>query len=271
MEAGLCLDQETDMPESASPNFTEALGHAISDKRLEVLRRVAETGSISQAAREADISYKAAWQAIDTLTNLAGEPLVDRTVGGSGGGGARIAPQGLQLLALADALQQAREAVLARFAGNPLAAAGLGLQTSMRNQLPCVVQGIEAPAAADPTAQVRIRTLGGEALTARVTRESVALLDLREGVRLFVLCKATAVQVLAGPEDDADPASAGSPNRLVGAVERVSRGVGQDEVVLALMGGGHWVGFAAHRFAAPVGSPATARMAPSALVLALPR
>ncbi len=251
--------------------LSQALGDASADKRLEVLRRVAETGSISQAAREADISYKAAWQAIDTLTNLAGEPLVDRTVGGSGGGGARLTPQGLQLLALADELQQAREAVLARFAGNPLAAAGLGLQTSMRNQLPCVVQGIEAPAAADPTVQVRVRTLGGDALTSRVTRESVALLGLREGVRLFVLCKATAVQVLAGPEDDTDGASSGSPNRLAGTVERVSRGVGQDEVVLALRGGGHWVGFAAHRFAAPAGAPATARMAPSALVLALPR
>ena len=60
--------------------LTEALGHAVSDKRLEVLRRVGETGSISQAARDAGISYKAAWQAIDTLTNLSEAPLVDRTV-----------------------------------------------------------------------------------------------------------------------------------------------------------------------------------------------
>ena len=70
--------------------LTEALGHAVSDKRLEVLRRVGETGSISQAARDAGISYKAAWQAIDTLTNLSEAPLVDRTVGGSGGGGKEI-------------------------------------------------------------------------------------------------------------------------------------------------------------------------------------
>ena len=84
--------------------LSEALGHAPSDKRLEVLRRVAETGSISQAARDAGISYKAAWQAIDTLGNLSGQTLVERTVGGSGGGGARITVQGLQLLALADEL-----------------------------------------------------------------------------------------------------------------------------------------------------------------------
>ena len=121
----------TPLPPAA---LSEALGHAASDKRLEVLRRVGETGSISQAARDAGISYKAAWQAIDTLSNLSGQTLVDRTVGGSGGGGASITPQGLQLLALADELAQAREAVLTRFAGGSSGLRfGLGLRTSMRN------------------------------------------------------------------------------------------------------------------------------------------
>ncbi|MBT9549932.1 MAG: LysR family transcriptional regulator [Hydrogenophaga sp.] len=76
-------------------HFSEALGHTPSDKRLEVLRRVAETGSISLAARDAGISHKAAWQAIDTLSNLSGQTLVERTVGG----GARTTPKALQPLA----------------------------------------------------------------------------------------------------------------------------------------------------------------------------
>ncbi len=85
-----------------------------------------------------------------------------------------------------------------------------------------------------------------------------------------MLCKATAVQVLAGTEASDDMKS-GLSNRLIGVVERVSPGVGQDEVVIALPGGGHWVGFAEHPFAASPGSPAMAHMAPAALVLALPR
>ena len=32
------------------------------------------------------MSYKAAWDAIDTMNNLAGEPLVERMTGGKGGG-----------------------------------------------------------------------------------------------------------------------------------------------------------------------------------------
>lgn len=265
------LWKNADMSVLAPATLTEALGHAISDKRLEVLRRVWETGSISQAARDVGISYKAAWQAIDTLTNLAGEPLVDRTVGGSGGGGARITPQGLQLLALADELQRARAAVLARFAGLPLTAAGLGLQTSMRNQLPCEVRDVEILAPADPTVRVRLDTPGRAILVSSVTRESADLLGLNTGLRVLVLCKATAVQVCAGTQGPAGEEPPGSSNGLVGAVQRVSPGVGRDEVVLSLPGGGHWVGFAAHPFVTPVGAPARATMAQAALVLALPR
>jgi molybdate transport system regulatory protein len=249
--------------------LSQALGDASADKRLEVLRRVAETGSISQAAREVDISYKAAWQAIDTLTNLAGEPLVDRTVGGSGGGGARLTPQGLQLLALADELQQAREAVLARFAGNPLAAAGLGLQTSMRNQLPCRVESLQADGTGDPTVRVWVRTPGAARLVAQITRESADLLGLAPGLPVLVLCKATAVRIATGtdPTGGEEPGGGAAPT-LSGRVERVSAGHSHDEITLALPAGGRWVGFAPHPCAAAVGDGAWAAMAPSSLVLA---
>ena len=243
----------------------EAIGHAPSDKRLEVLRRVGETGSISQAARDAGISYKAAWQAIDTLSNLSGQMLVDRTVGGSGGGGARITPQGLQLLALADELAQAREAVLARFAGGSSGLRfGLGLRTSMRNQLPCRVEAVEPLGQGDPTVLVRMRTPGQALLTSSVTRESADLLGLRAGLEALVLCKATAVRVGRGEVED-------TPGQCVlpGRIQRLARGQVRDEVMLALDGGGQWVGFAEHPFAARKGQRAWASMGVSSLVIGL--
>jgi molybdate transport system regulatory protein len=248
--------------------LSEALGHALSDKRLEVLRRVGETGSISQAARDAGISYKAAWQAIDTLSNLSGQTLVDRTVGGSGGGGASITLQGLQLLALADALAQARQAVLARFAdGTAVLPLGLGLRTSMRNQLPCSVEAVEQQGADDPAVQVRLRTPGQALLTSSVTRESADLLGLCAGLEVLVLCKATAVRVGRGevPQEKDLPGQYVLPGRI----ERLARGQGRDEVVLALDGGGQWVGFAEHPFAARKGQRAWAAMGVSALVVGL--
>ncbi|WP_319016885.1 winged helix-turn-helix domain-containing protein [Diaphorobacter aerolatus] len=69
------------------PSFVEALGHVQTDRRIDILRQIDELGSISKAARAVGVSYKAAWQAVDTLTNLSGVALLARAVGGRGGGG----------------------------------------------------------------------------------------------------------------------------------------------------------------------------------------
>lgn len=100
----------------ASLQLADALGHEVADKRLDILRRIGEQGSISEAARGAGVSYKAAWQAIDTLSNLAGTALLERTVGGAGGGGAHLTDAGRQLLQAADLLNSARAQVLTQLA-----------------------------------------------------------------------------------------------------------------------------------------------------------
>lgn len=249
--------------------LNEALGHTASDKRLEVLRRVGQTGSISQAARDAGISYKAAWQAIETLTNLSGLPLVDRSVGGNGGGGARITPQGLQLLALADELAQARAQVLARHGqGVPggTVPVSLGLRTSMRNQLPCVVSAVR-PVAHGPMVEVDLCTPCGQSLVSLVTRESADLLGLAPGLAVLALCKATAVAV--APAVEGTTAQPGTGCTLQGVVADVSPGLGAQEVALTLPSGHLWVGFVAGGVDLPVGRAACGVFAPSALVLGL--
>ncbi|MFA7625352.1 MAG: LysR family transcriptional regulator, partial [Pusillimonas sp.] len=118
--------------------FDELLGFEASDKRLDILRRVGEAGSISKAARSAGVSYKAAWQAIEALTNLAGTPLINTAVGGSGGGGAVLTSAGQKLLVVAAAFAQARQQLLAQLAeltdtevaGVTSAAVAAGLRTS---------------------------------------------------------------------------------------------------------------------------------------------
>ena len=47
-------------------NISDALSQNVVDKRIDVLQRIKQYGSISEAARSAGISYKAAWQAIET-------------------------------------------------------------------------------------------------------------------------------------------------------------------------------------------------------------
>ena len=242
------------------------LGYAQADKRIQILQMVGQHGSISQAARAAGVSYKAAWQAIHTLTNLAGEPLVDSSVGGAGGGGARLTPAGQRLLGAADQLQAARRGVLARVNGADSAALA-GPRTSMRNHLRARVERLESDGEQDPMVRVLLALdEGGGALGALITRESTELLGLAPGLPLLALCKATAVRVQAA--DAAAPAEAGA-NLLSGRVLRISRGVQRDEVTVTLAGDMQLVGFAARPNRLRAGSRAGVWLDDSAVVLAL--
>lgn len=248
-----------------NPSLAEALGHAAADKRIELLRLIAGGGSISQAARDAGVSYKAAWQAIDTLTNLAGVALVEKAVGGAGGGGARITAAGRQLLATADAMTQARARVLADAKRQPAlaASAGLGalaLRTSMRNQLPCTVRVMRAAAGA---MRVVLALADGTELASRITRESAQLLAIKPGQPVLALCKATAVDVRAQAR------AAAGRNLLRGSVTRVSRAREGGEVALQLAGGLQLVGFAGPEHGLALRAEAVACLDESAVVIAL--
>jgi molybdate transport system regulatory protein len=242
------------------------LGQPGSDKRFDILRRIGEGGSISEAARRAGVSYKAAWQAIETLGNLAGTPMVHKAVGGSGGGGALLTPAGWRVLEAAALMEQARAQVLGALqpasAGAPSGPglAALALRTSMRNQLPCVVQRL-----AQAAGQVRVELAlpGQQRLWARITRESAQLLGLAPGRNLLALCKATAVAVAAEL-----PAGTGR-NLLPGLVQRASRAAGGGEVALQLPGGLHLVGFAQAGHGLKAGQPAQAGLDEAAVVLAI--
>jgi molybdate transport system regulatory protein len=217
--------------------LTEVLGCDASDKRIDILRRIGQAGSISEAARGAGVSYKAAWQALETLGNLAGTPLVEKVVGGSGGGGAVLTTAGRRVLHAAEAMASARRQVLAGLDQDSASGrAALALRTSMRNQFPCTVGRLLAH-----QGQVRVQLLLGDgtAVHARITRESVQLLGLKPGLTVLALCKATALQIAS--HINASPAR----NILSGTVTRASRAAGGGEIGLRLANGVQLVGFAA--------------------------
>jgi molybdate transport system regulatory protein len=252
-----------------NPRFTDALGHGLSDKRIDILRGIGQSGSISQAAREAGVSYKAAWQAIDTLTTLAGVPLVHRAVGGAGGGGATLSAHGIQLLELAGELDAAKTMIRQRWLAASGAAPEFGatpfaLRTSMRNQLPATVLGVET---VGPLARVQLRLGEAAVLCARLTRESVQLLGLQSGLRVIALCKATSVRVTRMASGRA--AAERQVNQLGGKVTGLQRGPQWDEVTLELPSGGRIVGFAGSGNGLRVRQQVLAEVDESAVVVAL--
>jgi len=76
--------------------FDQAI--AIGPGKADLLELIAETGSISAAARRMNMSYRRAWLLVDTLNQCFRTPLVGTATGGKGGGGAQITDLGREIL-----------------------------------------------------------------------------------------------------------------------------------------------------------------------------
>lgn len=62
--------------------------------RISLLEQIEHTGSISKAAKTLKMSYKKAWNLVDSMNKELGEDLVNCTSGGSGGGGTQLTQRG---------------------------------------------------------------------------------------------------------------------------------------------------------------------------------
>jgi molybdate transport system regulatory protein len=62
--------------------------------RVVLLERIDEFGSISKAAKSMGMSYRHAWELVDSMNSQAGRPLVETSVGGKKGGGTKLTEAG---------------------------------------------------------------------------------------------------------------------------------------------------------------------------------
>ncbi len=62
--------------------------------RVVLLERIKKYGSISKAAKSMNMSYKRAWDLVESMNKQAKEPLVITFTGGKGGGGAKLTQAG---------------------------------------------------------------------------------------------------------------------------------------------------------------------------------
>jgi molybdate transport system regulatory protein len=71
---------------------------AMGPGKADLLDAIAQTGSISAAARSMQMSYRRAWLLVDVMNRSFREPLVHSVAGGPQGGGASVTDAGLQVL-----------------------------------------------------------------------------------------------------------------------------------------------------------------------------
>ena len=62
--------------------------------RAVLLERISELGSISKAAKSMDMSYRHAWELVDSINRQARQPLVKTSIGGKKGGGTVLTEAG---------------------------------------------------------------------------------------------------------------------------------------------------------------------------------
>ncbi|MBC8750555.1 MULTISPECIES: TOBE domain-containing protein [Paraburkholderia] len=219
---------------------TQTLGGAA---RIALLAAIGETGSITSAAKAVGISYKGAWDAVDTMNNLAGEPLVVRLTGGKGGGGTTLTPRAVKLIDTFRAVEREHRRFLERagaaigegFATDWDLIGRIGVKTSARNQFYGKVSAIARGTVND---EVTLALPGGHSIVAVLTHESTEALGLAVGVAAFALIKASWVVLLVARDGDGDaPLKLSARNQLRGTVQSVKRGAVNAEVSLGLEGG----------------------------------
>ncbi|WP_317203293.1 TOBE domain-containing protein [Janthinobacterium sp.] len=206
--------------------------------RVELLAAIAACGSITQAAKAVKMSYKAAWDAIDAMNNLAGVALVERLAGGKGGGGTRLTRRGLQLVENFRLIEREHQRFVQQLgqqaegiADDLLLIRRMALRTTARNQFMGRVARVRQGAVND---EIELALAGGQKLVAIVTRESSEGLGLVPGAPAYALVKASSIILVGG---DGGGARYSARNQMAGRVARLQDGAVNSEVVLDLPGG----------------------------------
>jgi molybdate transport system regulatory protein len=247
-------------------------GHTLAGgRRVALLAEIARAGSITQAAKAVGLSYKGAWNAIEEMSNLAGAPLLERVVGGKGGGATRLTPRGTRLVRNFDLIRQEH----ARFVDRLNRQAGgltedyslieaVAMKTSARNQFAGVVHAVRSGAIND---EIDLQVIGGLHIVATVTRESCIELGLQVGAKAFALVKASSILFMTDGHD----VRLSARNQLAGMVTRIVPGAINTEVVLELPGGGSVAGVitneSARMLGLAIGSAATAVFKASSVIV----
>lgn len=226
------------MPINASITLRSDGPSSVNGDRIRLLEAVAREGSISAGAKEVGITYKAAWDWIDALANLFGQPMLDTRTGGKAGGGATLTSAGTKVIE-AYRRMEAEIARVVRLIEPDLAGSGISplnlfsgyfMRTSARNVLRGTIVSISADAL---NADVGVAVSNDSIIHATITAGSLKDLGLVVGREAIVLIKAPFVMIAPGSE----PPAISVANRIAGHIARIEHGAVTAEVVLDVGGG----------------------------------
>ncbi|MDX9714759.1 MAG: LysR family transcriptional regulator [Dissulfurispiraceae bacterium] len=86
--------------------ITKGSTHFLGRNRIALLEKIDEKGSINTAAKAMNISYKRAWEIVNTIKKVSGQEVLECKSGGRGGGGSALTEHGKKLVRLYRYLEQ---------------------------------------------------------------------------------------------------------------------------------------------------------------------
>lgn len=175
--------------------------------RIELLKRIESTGSMNAAAKEMKMSYKAAWDRLNSMNELAKKPLLERQTGGKGGGGTKLTPYAYEMIETYEKLEALHRQFIERFSEAGDSPEHLEkvlnrhfLTTSARNQLLCKITNISYDTI---YAKITLRLSEKQKLVSTITAKSMKSLNLKVGDDVYAIIKSSDVRVSKTPPNNA--------------------------------------------------------------------
>jgi molybdate transport system regulatory protein len=82
--------------------------------KVQILESIRDGGSISEAARWMNMSYRSAWLLVDSMNSLFKKPVVNTTLGGRGGGSATLTDFGRDVIVRYRTMERATQRAIAK-------------------------------------------------------------------------------------------------------------------------------------------------------------
>ncbi|HIF9115575.1 TOBE domain-containing protein [Photobacterium damselae] len=205
-------------------------------RRIALLKAIAQTGSISQGAKVAELSYKAAFDAVKDMNSRPEGPVIHSEKGGKGGGGAELTRLGQRVIQMYELLDKIQDMGLKALSDDnaPLDSllgvmSRFSLQTSARNQLFGHISKVDR---FDLHDVVTIELDSIHQVIATITHGSTIRLQLMEGKDAVALIKGPSIEVCLPSEIEAKGKD--FDNQLLGTLISFSQDKEFTELELAL-------------------------------------
>lgn len=201
------------------------------EKRIELLLAIKEHGSISKAAKAVPMSYKTAWEAIDTMNNLSHTPIVSKETGGKGGGGTALTSYGENIIKTYKLLKDEQERFMKHLQNSTDIDTGtfktigrFAMEISARNQ---IVGRVDKIVKNDVNANIIIVPKNKQELFANISGDAVDSLNIKKDDEVIAIFKSCNV-LLSTTANLAISAR----NQLKGTITAITKESTNSEVII---------------------------------------